>query len=1791
MRIVDNRYKIERILEDSAYFETYKVSDLWEDDKVQLMKLYHPDIQKELINYFTDNFIYLSNVNHQYILNSQRFNLVKTIDTKKVNMLLYYSISEYTDSPRLNDVREKLGFREKLKIILDTIIAINFLHFKGFTYKLLNPLEIHVTKDNDVKLTDLTTIVEKIYNSHYDDLTRYFISPEALINRDEDDKKIDYYSLGVLIKYLLLDDFLVDDIDSFVYSEEIMLDRSQKSSLNNIIIQLTKRDFLTRNVNLLEVADEINHIFSLNYVYDLVESRNCLFFNNKIVGREKEIAKAMLIDDNIVNGINQYKGLIVEGDFGVGKSRFLNEISHRLKLRGRDVYFIGIHENENNDLLDMSNILKQSMKDTPPELVEKYRNELARILPELRLNIDESIEADLDQKTEMYRLYNRIANYFTELSKEKIIYFVIDDVQKCNSNFLMLLDYLIKNVRGNNIFFVFSFEESYEEEYTFVEEKTNEWKNDGYVIDIGLHKLSLEENGKMVQNILGMSYIPYNLSSVLYRESQGNPRYLEYIIKHLFSIGELYVNSNGMWYRKGDSYEDLYFPHDFDDAFKKQLNIIKKNYLNIFKVMAIFNDVLHKKILLNMLDIKTSELEKELNELISLKLIDEKLADWGYSYSINGSELKKLVYHEIPENEKKELHKKAAQIIQEFYGEDLDLVLEELTYHLIKSRDFDRALNIILGSFEKLENRYSTHARLLLEKAYNIAKGTNNMVKLKILERLVDIYSLKSENDKGNMYLEDYQDEAERSNDLNHIIKAKSIFIDIYHRKGQNDLELKYIEDIEKISNENNMAEGRIIALSSRARLSIRNGELKKSDELLYEAINLSNSLQTNKYMGTLCNRLGLTKLLSGNLEEAIKYYEKSIIYHQETDSLIEATRPINNIGTIYADHYSDNKKAMETYKRGLGIATKFGIQEVEIIFLNNIAELYMRNYEFDKALEYMEEVKKGAMELQDLHGILVANINMGSIYLAISEYSSAYECYVYLQEIFENKQITDLEVNVQYHNFLGEFYGHMGQWEKAIKESQVAGELCKEFNTREYLKSRCRILYFKFFHKGYFNKDEIENIRNLYRQTKLIQERRKTLLYFSIISVLHGDVDYGLELLEEDSGLTTLANDDFLEKIRDIILYYIDSTDEAIENLISIEENLINDNVFSIRLFLNMAIGFKLYSKEKYKQAIKYFVDTLDIIYRLSLKVPDKELKLSYIESRKGDLIKEKTNLSVKEEYKYQLDFISLKDLKEENIYEYFDITLMIDILGSEEFAKLTQLEYYGEALNIINTEELISRLSDDYEYNLDLILSYLGKETFARRGFILSYNEKAKEYDIVSSLDKKNDYKINEGILNLADRSKRGILINSNFRMAYNQRYREFLSNDIKGIICVPIIISEEAKKKIDRRKYSFEEGSNQGYIYLETDKVFNRFDIERLGMIRNLAYLIFINLENNKLRSMATTDKLTSTSTRKYYESKFDQFVGNTKLNNGSFSILMLDIDKFKNVNDSYGHRKGDEVLAAIGRTLKSIIRSTDIVARYGGEEFIILLKNTTEEDALNIAEKIRKNIENLKIQGIDHNITVSIGISLYPQHGQFKDDLVEKADQALYNAKDTGRNKVVLWNAQMDNTLNRVDKLAGIITGNIDEDNRNILALMDVIELIRENCDIEEKIFVFLGRLLETIDAELATMILVKNDQSIERYFTRARFDESWVEKSPLNHKIINRVINTKKGEFLIDWDNIDNVDALSGLPNWQSIIVLPLVKNEEVRGILYISTSLKNKEFDFNNFNLSKNFGNIFAAII
>lgn len=190
--------------------------------------------------------------------------------------------------------------------------------------------------------------------------------------------------------------------------------------------------------------------------------------------------------------------------------------------------------------------------------------------------------------------------------------------------------------------------------------------------------------------------------------------------------------------------------------------------------------------------------------------------------------------------------------------------------------------------------------------------------------------------------------------------------------------------------------------------------------------------------------------------------------------------------------------------------------------------------------------------------------------------------------------------------------------------------------------------------------------------------------------------------------------------------------------------------------------------------------------------------------------------------------------------------------------------------------------------------------------------------------------------------------------------------------------------------------------------------------ISLILAIIYLVarsFINdlrTAETKLVEMATQDFLTGLLNRRETFRRLDEELQRSRRLATPFSVLLLDLDHFKQVNDVHGHSAGDLVLQAVAAALRQGVRPYDLCCRYGGEEFLVILPETALEDAAGIAERLRRDIENLKITAAKETalqITASIGAAALLGHETI-DQLVARADEAMYNAKSSGRNRVCL-----------------------------------------------------------------------------------------------------------------------------------------------------------------------------------
>jgi diguanylate cyclase (GGDEF)-like protein len=172
-------------------------------------------------------------------------------------------------------------------------------------------------------------------------------------------------------------------------------------------------------------------------------------------------------------------------------------------------------------------------------------------------------------------------------------------------------------------------------------------------------------------------------------------------------------------------------------------------------------------------------------------------------------------------------------------------------------------------------------------------------------------------------------------------------------------------------------------------------------------------------------------------------------------------------------------------------------------------------------------------------------------------------------------------------------------------------------------------------------------------------------------------------------------------------------------------------------------------------------------------------------------------------------------------------------------------------------------------------------------------------------------------------------------------------------------------------------------------------------------------------DNLQEMATRDTLTGLHNRRFLESNITPLISGIKRRKSHMAVLMCDMDFFKKVNDEHGHEAGDIVLKGLAHTLQNCCRSSDLIVRYGGEEFLILLVDCDPKTAMEVAEKIRLNVEDqqFRFEGVSLRKTLSIGVSQFPGDTSAFWECVKFADVALYQAKETGRNRVIRFNPEM------------------------------------------------------------------------------------------------------------------------------------------------------------------------------
>jgi len=375
-------------------------------------------------------------------------------------------------------------------------------------------------------------------------------------------------------------------------------------------------------------------------------------------------------------------------------------------------------------------------------------------------------------------------------------------------------------------------------------------------------------------------------------------------------------------------------------------------------------------------------------------------------------------------------------------------------------------------------------------------------------------------------------------------------------------------------------------------------------------------------------------------------------------------------------------------------------------------------------------------------------------------------------------------------------------------------------------------------------------------------------------------------------------------------------------------------------------------------------------------------------------------------------------------NLPYWLDIVILIFASASIAYILWTSVLYFrrkARELERLNEDlKLIHDISKDVTATLEMrdllpqIMDAFAKAGKVSKGSIMLMNEETQTLEIKAGLGLSPRAfevirpRLAEGVAGVVAAICEPILIDDKSKEKY--LYIDFASDPQKSrpketLLCLPLIFR----------------GHVLGVVSLDKKvggEKFSEYDRRVLTILANQAS---VAIQNAKLYENAITDGLTELYIHKYFQQRLEKEMERAKRFNQTLSLIMFDIDHFKNFNDAYGHQVGDAALMHLAKILKDTMRSSDILARYGGEEFSVILVpdpkiEQTAELVKSIAERFRKNVEDnpIDIKGKKLKITVSIGVASW--HGEKridKDKLIKMADDALYKAKRDGRNLVRVW----------------------------------------------------------------------------------------------------------------------------------------------------------------------------------
>lgn len=1773
MGLINKRYRILSKIYQHKYISTYLVSDLNEGFKVKLLHLIDENsFTIELLKNLNEVFVEYSNINTKSILKIYEFDVLKWWESDSVKEIKYFMTTEYIEgSKNIIDFSNEITEENFIEVFVEFLRAINYAHLKGYVYKNINPFNIRIKKENGKVKVYLNNLIKSHFIDPFldkYDINLYFKSKEILKGQ-HDSKDSDIYAIGVIAAYLITGNIISGEEirakGTSIFKEDVNRIKVSDQFINKFYsIMFKMTDSLEKRYKSInEIIDDINFIFNKDYrKFDLKELE-ILKFKNAFIGREDE---KRCIQQGIEDNYRIFK---VHGEGGIGKSRFLSHMGKCLNMHNVDVFTIYNKKNFNNGYMnDFYVLIKKVLSSSSTQIVEKYRDELEKVIPEFGENRNLNVDVIYRDKE---KIISRLSNFIYETLKDRKVIFIVDNINSISEFLQDFILYNIEKYREGDIkkydfYFIFSYSD---EEIIY----NNKLKNFLYYIgkycyknkEIKIKGLKELEVISLLNRIFGIRSKEENLTFItiikkVVKKCYGNPLFIEETIKDLFLNEYIYINDKGLWSTK-DKICNYELPYSIKEATLNQLKTIDIKSLYILKYISLFpkRGVSYKEIENSNKGYKVNEI---LNYLVNKGILICFYEGKDLIYDFSNRLLKRLVYDSMGEDEKYLMHKKVVSYLKKyslinFYDD------EEFIFHLERTKDYDKVINYSILFANKLKKQGNIKKEIYyIEKALNISKKINgNLNKRYILTlRLGRLYYRYNNFHKSFTYYKKALNISIRLSDLKKKVDVLNSILSIYSETSDLKKAFLVIKRIDEILKCIDYKKGKLDMLVIKSNLCFLKGDQVKTIDTCQKGLEVCDQYKSD-HKGKLYNILGNVELNNANYNNAEKFYKLAYENLKEFYNVDGVARVLNNLGicNIYlTGSHGDPKKYFIEAKK---IYEEKGYISETILPSYNLAEAYSKINNYEESIL----ISKETLNICDEH-----KINIGYLLLCnqifkncfiIGKYKEAFYYYYKAGKYIKHNKANRFDVLDFYYNGAMFFY-ELKDYEKSIENIDKYLKICEEISYEGY-DDLIILKHMIEFEKSYIDK-KLKNNKEFLHIISIIKcfenEVVREEFYIKLLHIVKYDED-SLQLLWKEI-LNSNKNKSLSERF--IFEKYYFSSKICKENKLEYLNEVLKNGDKNIKPILFMDVYGELgkyYLEEKdIYNAINNYVYALKILRKITKEVPE-ELRINFIKYNNLWALIEHI-LKVEEMFLNKNSFnINLDEITVESFGELFQFNMLKKLFKNNNFRKI-YIEGHEKNMGekIKNKEDIIKEITSSPKINLENILKYLVEISLTTLGSIVF--EKNNKLEVLASTEKNYKFR-NQYIVNKCKLEKKEVILDN--KVFQEEELRDL--QDIEVAICIPIPLN------------NLDDNMN-AYIYVESDKLLYNLNNKFVGECKSLFNLLQFIIESYLNQLDANYDKLTMAFTRKYLEQCLNASIKKAEKNNKPLSIIMFDIDDFKKVNDKHGHKTGDLVLREVSKTVLSQLQENEFLGRYGGEEFVIILEDTDAEKAYLKSEKIRKSISsNLDLKN-NVRVTVSLGVASYPMDSTSLWNLVGKADVALYNAKETGKDKTVQWSSSFVKEIKQNDEISWILKEDYIKDHSYMATLFECIDIINTKMHADIRRNTFLDKILTLFEGECISLFILDKEKSIKKRICR-KSSKIKLANNYFNEKLLEKSIRNQESTMLVDWSDIKERDPVTNIPNCYSVIINPLVKNGELRGVLYLKVPVKIKEFSVKEFNFTK----------